>query len=189
MTSDSRKRSPLDEYVRGQRIEGYLQDRYTRTTISYLLFLDSVLIILTVPMNSLSNHVAVCSLNSLINLSSNSLTESTTRHRYPHFSLLLSVTPSLKSSRASHYILELKRKLSQYTEIKMAAYYKDLDRHSNKLMKKPLISIKGSAMRKAPRFFLRHQRGDRFFGWISYAYAQSPNAETVHRRTVSFLFV
>ena len=29
MTSDLRKKLTLDEYVRGQRIEGYLQDRYT----------------------------------------------------------------------------------------------------------------------------------------------------------------
>ena len=80
--------------------------------------------------------------------------------------------PSLKSSRASHYILELKRQLSQYTEIKMAAYYKDLSGIAT-VDEEAAYLNQGVGYAQGTEIFLRHQRNDRFFGWVSYAYALS----------------
>ena len=80
--------------------------------------------------------------------------------------------PALKSSQASHYILELKRQLSRDTEIKMAAYYKDFadlvtaDEEAGYLNQ-------GVGYAQGTEIFLRHRSGDRFFAWVSYAYALS----------------
>ena len=95
--------------------------------------------------------------------------------------------PSLKSSRASHYILELKRQISQDTEIRMAAYYKDLEGIATSDEEAAYLN-QGVGYAQGTEIFLRHQRSDRFFGWISYAYALSKRPRP-HRRTVSFLFV
>ena len=80
--------------------------------------------------------------------------------------------PALKSSRASHYILELKRQLSQDTEIKMAAYYKDLTGIVTTDAEVAYLN-QGEGYAQGTEIFLRHQSGERFFGWISYAYALS----------------
>ena len=80
--------------------------------------------------------------------------------------------PDLKPSRASHYILELKRQISQGTEIKMAAYYKDLEGIATSDEEAAYLN-QGVGYAQGTEIFLRHQRGNRFFGWISYAYALS----------------
>ena len=125
MIFGSRRRSPLDEYVRGQRIEGYLQDRY-----ALLPFLSAVFGLRFDYFNR-TDELSIQPRGSLlIELPNNSeLQFAYGIYNQAPLPALLSPTignPTLKSSRASHYILELKRQLSQDTEIKMAAYYKDL---------------------------------------------------------------
>ena len=161
----------LDEYVRGQRIEGYLQDRYT------LLPSLSAVFGLRFDYFNRTDELSVQPRGKLLLELPNT---SEIQFAYGVYNqtpipALLSPTignPMLKSSRASHYILELKRKLSQDTEIEMAAYYKDLvdlvtvDEEASYLNQ-------GVGYAQGTEIFLRHQRDDRFFGWISYAYAQS----------------
>ena len=161
----------VDEYVRGQRIEGYLQDRYTM-----LPFL-SVVFGLRFDYFNRTDELSIQPRGSLlVELPNNSELQFAygIYNQTPIPALLSSNVgnPALKSSRASHYILELKRQLSQATEIKMAAYYKDFaglvtaDEEATYLNQ-------GVGYAQGTEIFLRHQSGDRLFGWISYAYALS----------------
>ena len=168
---------PLDEYVRGQRIEGYLQDRYT------LLPFLSVVFGLRFDYFNRTDELSIQPRGSLlIELPNRSeLQFAYGIYNQTPIPALLSPTignPALKSSRASHYILELKRQLSQDTEIKMAAYYKDLTGLATTDEEAAYLN-QGVGYAQGTEIFLRHQRGDRFFGWISYAYALSKRRDRI----------
>lgn len=162
---------PLDEYVRGQRIEGYLQDRYT--VFPFL----SVVFGLRFDYFNRTDELSIQPRGSLLVELPN---RSELQFAYGIYNqtpipALLSPTignPALKSSRASHYILELKRQLSQETEIEMAAYYKDLTGLAT-VDEEAAYLNQGVGYAQGTEIFLRHQRENRFFGWVSYAYAQS----------------
>ncbi|MYB01575.1 TonB-dependent receptor [Candidatus Poribacteria bacterium] len=167
----------LDEYVRGQRIEGYLQDRYTP-----LPFL-SVVLGLRFDYFNRTDELSIQPRGSLlVELPNNSeLQFAYGVYNQAPIPALLSPTignPALKPSRASHYILELKRQLSQRTEIKMAAYYKDLADLAT-VDEEAAYLNQGVGYAQGTEIFLRHQRGDRFFGWISYAYALSKRRDRI----------
>ena len=162
---------PLDEYVRGQRIEGYLQDRYT------LLPFLSVVFGLRFDYFNRIDQLSIQPRGSLlVELPNNSELQFAygIYNQTPLPALLSSSigNPALKSSRASHYILELKRQLSQDTEIKMAAYYKDLTGLATTDTEAAYLN-QGTGYAQGTEFFLRHRSGERLFGWISYAYALS----------------
>ena len=161
----------VDEYVRGQRIEGYLQDRYTM-----LPFL-SVVFGLRFDYFNRTDELSIQPRGSLlVELPNNSELQFAygIYNQTPIPALLSSSVgnPALKSSRASHYILELKRQLSQATEIKMAAYYKDFAGLVT-ADEEAIYLNQGIGYAQGTEIFLRHQSGDRLFGWISYAYALS----------------
>ena len=161
----------LDEYVRGYRVEAYLQDRYT------LLPFLSVVFGLRFDYFNTINQLSVQPRGSVLVQLPNSSELQFAYGLYnqkpqpPQLSPSIG-NPALKSSQANHYILELKRPLSPNTEIKMAAYYKDFadlvtaDEEAGYLNQ-------GAGYAQGTEIFLRHQGGDRFFGWISYAYALS----------------
>lgn len=165
------ERVALDEYVRGQRIEGYLQNRHT--VLPYLSVVYGLRFDYFNRIDELSIQPRGSILIELPNRSE--LQFSYGLYNQSPLPALLSPSignPALKSSQASHYILELKRQLSQDTEIKMAAYYKDLT---------GLVTVdeeaaylnQGEGYAQGTEIFLRHRGGERFFGWISYAYALS----------------
>ena len=167
----------LDEYVRGQRIEGYLQDRY-----AMLPFL-SIVFGLRFDYFNRTDELSIQPRGSLlVEFPNNSeLQFAYGIYNQAPLPALLSPSignPTLKSSRASHYILELKRQLSQDTEIKMAAYYKDFaglvtsDEEASYLNQ-------GTGYAQGTEIFLRHQNGNKFFGWVSYAYALSKRRDRV----------
>ena len=54
----------------------------------------------------------------------------------------------------------------------MAAYYKDLTGIAT-VDEEAAYLNQGTGYAQGTEIFLRHQSGDRFFGWISYAYALS----------------
>ena len=161
----------IDETVRGQRIEGYLQDRYSLLpflSVVYGLRLDYF------------NEIDELSIQPRASLHLELPNNSEIQFAYGLYNqapipaqLSNSVgNPELKSSQASHYIVELKRQLSQDTEIKIAAYYKDLIN----LITSDNISTflnQGVGYAQGTEIFLRHNSGDKFLGWISYAYALS----------------
>ncbi len=161
----------LDEYVRGQRIEGYFQDRYA--LLPYLSVVYGLRFDYFNRIDQLSIQPRGTLLLELPN--SSELQFAYGIYNQTPIPALLSPTignPDLKSSRASHYILELKRPLSQDTEIKMAAYYKDLTGIAT-VDEEAAYLNQGTGYAQGTEIFLRHQSGDRFFGWISYAYALS----------------
>ncbi len=161
----------IDETVRGQRIEGYLQDRYNLLpflSVVYGLRFDYF------------NQIDELSIQPRGSLRVELPNSSELQFAYGIYNqtpipaqLSTSVgNPELKSSQASHFIIELKRQLSQDTEIKIAAYYKDLAN----LVTSDELSVflnQGVGYAQGTEIFLRHQSSDRFFGWISYAYALS----------------
>ncbi len=165
------ERNTLDESARGQRIESYLQNIYNLLpflTIVYGLRVDYFNLIdeLTIqPRSSLQLKLP----------NSSELQFAYGIYNQTPIPAQLSSSvgnPNLKSSQASHYILELKRELSPDTEIKMAAYYKDLIN----LVTSDDIDVflnQGEGYAQGTEIFLRHRSGDKFFGWISYAYALS----------------
>ena len=161
----------LDESVRGQRLEAYFQDRYT-----VLPFL-SVVFGLRFDYFNRIDQLSVQPRGSVLLELPNSSELQFAYGVYNQTPLPPQLSPSignpaLKSSQASHYILELKQQLSQDTEIKMAAYYKNLA---------DLVTVdeaagylnQGVGYAQGTEVFLRHRRSDRFFAWISYAYALS----------------
>lgn len=161
----------IDESVRGQRIEAYLQDRF-----NILPFLSVVYGVRFDYFNRI-DEISVQPRGSIrIELPNTSELQFAygIYNQTPIPAQLSSSVgnPELKSSQASHYILEVKREISQNTEIKMAAYYKDLVN----LVTSDEVSIfqnQGIGYAQGTEIFLRHRTGDRFFGWVSYAYALS----------------
>ena len=167
----------LDEYVRGQRIEGYLQDRYA------LLPFLSVVFGLRFDYFNRTDELSIQPRGSLLVELPNSSELQFAYGVYNQAPLpaLLSPSvgnPALKSSRARHYILELKRQLSQDTEIKMAAYYKDFAGLATTDEEAAYLN-QGVGYAQGTEIFLRHQSGDKLFGWISYAYALSKRRDRV----------
>ena len=161
----------IDESVRGQRIEGYLQDRYN------LLPFLSVVYGLRFDYFNRIDELSVQPRGSLrVELpNSSELQFAYGIYNQTPIPAQLSNSvgnPKLKSSQASHYILELKRQLSQDTEIKMAAYYKDLVNLVTS-DEGAIFLNQGVGYAQGTEIFLRHRSGDRFFGWVSYAYALS----------------
>lgn len=161
----------LDEYVRGQRIEGYIQDRYT------LLPFLSVVFGLRFDYFNRIDELSIQPRGSLLlelpNSSELQFAYGIYNQTPQPWQLSSSVgNPALRASRASHYILELKRQLSPDTEIKMAAYYKDLAGLVTVADETGYLN-QGVGYAQGAEIFFRHQNGDRVFGWISYAYALS----------------
>ena len=165
------EKEAIDESVRGQRIEAYLQDRFNILpflSVVYGLRLDYF------------NRIDEMSLQPRGSIRLELPNTSELQFAYGIYNqtpipaqLSSSVgNPELKSSQASHYILELKRQISESTEIKMAAYYKDLVN----LVTSDEVSIflnQGIGYAQGTEVFLRHRSGDKFFGWLSYAYTLS----------------
>lgn len=161
----------IDETVRGQRIEGYLQDRYN------LLPFLSVVYGLRFDYYNQIDELSIQPRGSLrVELpNSSELQFAYGIYNQTPIPAQLSTSvgnPELKSSQASHFIVELKRELSQDTEIKIAAYYKDL---VNLVTSDELAVFlnQGVGYAQGTEIFLRHQSSAKFFGWISYAYALS----------------
>ena len=161
----------LDEYVRGYRAEAYLQDRYT-----VLPFLSVVFGLRFDYFNRIDQLSVQPRGSVLVQLPNNSEVQFAygIYNQTPIPAQLSSGVgnPDLKSSQASHYILELKRQISQDTEIKMAAYYKDLADLVTADTEAAYLN-QGVGYAQGTEIFLRHRRGDRLFGWVSYAYALS----------------
>ena len=161
----------IDETVRGQRLESYLQNRYN------LLPFISVVYGLRVDYFNRIDELTIQPRGSLrIELpNSSELQFAYGIYNQTPIPAQLSDSvgnPNLKSSQASHYILELKREISPDTEIKFAAYYKDLVN----LVTSDDINVflnQGEGYAQGTEIFLRHRSGDKFFGWVSYAYALS----------------
>lgn len=80
--------------------------------------------------------------------------------------------PDVKSSEASHYILELERQLSDHTKFKVAGYYRNLSNLVTSDSEEVYLN-QGDGMARGLELFLRHNAGTRFFGWASYAYVRS----------------
>ena len=165
------ERIPIDEEVRGQRTELYLQDRYTALPFLSIVFgvrLDYF---------NLTNQFSIQPRGSVLFELPNSSELQFAYGIYEQTPIppQLSETignPDLHSSRASHYILELKRQVSEDTEIKMAAYYKDLTDLVISDVDAGFLN-QGVGYAQGAEIFLRHRRTDRFFAWVSYAYALS----------------
>lgn len=161
----------IDETVRGQRIESYLQNRYN------LLPFLSVVYGLRVDYFNRIDELSIQPRGSLRLELPNSSELQFAYGIYNQTPIPAQLSnsvgnPNLKSSQASHYILELKREVSPDTEIKIAAYYKDLVN----LVTSDDINVflnQGEGYAQGTELFLRHRSGDKFFGWISYAYALS----------------
>lgn len=165
------EKNTIDETVRGQRIESYLQNRYN------LLPFLSVVYGLRVDYFNRIDELTIQPRGSLRLELPNSSELQFAYGIYNQTPIPAQLSnsvgnPNLKSSQASHYILELKREISPATEIKIAAYYKDLVN----LVTSDDINVflnQGEGYAQGTEIFLRHRSGDKFFGWISYAYALS----------------
>ena len=161
----------LDEYVRGYRAEAYLQDRYT--VLPFLSVVFGVRFDYFNRINQLSVQPRGSVLVELPNNSELQFAYGIYNQTPIPAQLSSSIgNPGLKSSQASHYILELKRQISQDTEIKMAAYYKNLADLVTADEEAAYLN-QGAGYAQGTEIFLRHRRGNRFFGWVSYAYALS----------------
>lgn len=165
------ERQNVDESVRGIRAEGYLQDRFA------LLPMLSVVFGLRFDYFNRIDELSLQPRGSiLVELPNRSELQFSygVYNQSPQPWLLSSAlgNPALNASEASHYIVELKQELSPDTEIKMAGYYKDF---------KGLVTSDGEGSylnqgvgyAQGAEIFLRHRIGERFFGWVSYAYALS----------------
>ena len=167
----------INETVRGQRIEAYLQDRYN--LLPYL----SVVLGLRTDYFSEIDELSIQPRGSIRFELPNSSELQFAYGIYNQSPIPGQLSPSvgnpeLKSSQASHYILELKRQLSPDTEIKIAAYYKDLVN----LVTADETSVylnQGEGYAQGTELFLRHRSGDKFFGWVSYAYALSKRRDRI----------
>ena len=169
-------RLTFDESALGKRLEIYLQDRYRvlpflsvvlglRT--DYLSFVDGLSI---QPRGSLLFEISA---GSQVQLSYGNYQQ---RPAPPRLTQSVG-NPELSNSGASHYVLEYTREISSETEIKVAGYYKNLvDLATNDDEARYLNQGVGFA--QGTEVFLRHQTGDRFLSWGSYAYGLSKRRDS-----------
>ena len=81
--------------------------------------------------------------------------------------------PGVKDSTATHYILEAERQLSADTILKVACYYKKLADLITQTEDDRRYLNQGRGFARGAEIFLKHEIGERFFGWLSYAYSRS----------------
>ena len=80
--------------------------------------------------------------------------------------------PNLKSSMASHYVLEVEREISPSTHFKLAGYYKNHDQVITADDASKYLN-QGEGFTRGTEVLLRHRQDDRFLGFLSYAYSRS----------------
>ena len=165
------EKQSIDESSLGKRVEIYMQDRY-----KVLPFLSVVLGLRTDYLNQIDGLSIQPRGSLLFEISPGSQVQ----FSYGNYQqvptpprLTRSVgNPELSTSQASHYVLEYTREISETTEIKVAGYYKNLvDLVTNDDDTRYLNQGVGFA--QGSEVFLRHQAGERFLGWGSYAYGLS----------------
>ena len=164
-------RLTFDESALGKRLEIYLQDRYRLLPFlsvvlglrtDYLSFTDGLSI---QPRGSLLFEISA---GSQVQLSYGNYQQ---RPAPPRLTQSVG-NPELSNSGASHYVVEYTREISSETEIKVAGYYKnlvDLATHDDEAR----YLNQGVGFARGTEVFLRHQAGERFLGWGSYAYGLS----------------
>ena len=161
-----------------QRAEGYLQGRYD--PLSFL----SLALGMRFDYLNLTEELSVQPRGSLsVKLPNNS----TLRFAYGTYEqsplayqvLAEGGNRDLKSSLAQHYVMEFEHELSSQTELKLAAYYKSLNdlvaANDAELLHTDLLATvnyrnQGSGFIGGAEAFLRHRIGEKFFGWLSYAW-------------------
>lgn len=169
-----------------QRIETYLQTRYDPTSI--------VSVALGVRLDYL-NVIEQLSIQPRGSVSIKLPIGSNLRFAYgryeqsPQLSQLLSENgnDTLKSSLASHYIMEIEQEVTPFTDFKFATYYKDM----RKIITEDEVSHflnQGFGYVGGVELFLRHRVPDRFFGWISYAYTHAERKENPDINYQPYLF-
>ncbi len=93
----------------------------------------------------------------------------------------------LESTLTRHYILELTHELSERTEFKCAAYYKQASRLVTPDETLNYLN-QGSGSVSGAEAFLRHRIPERFFGWVSYAYTHAERRERPGAPSLPHLF-
>ena len=182
-----------------QRAEGYLQVRYD--PLSFL----------SVALGVRSDYLNLTEELSIQPRGSLSLTLPTTSTlrfaygRYEQSPLAYQVLKEdgnrdLKPSLTEHYILELEHELSPQTELKLAVYYKDLQKLVTRsvdldaFFDNPNAAFTTAYLNQGRGFvngaevFLRHRVSEKFFGWVSYAYTHAERRETLDDIYKPFLF-
>lgn len=169
-------RQTFDESALGKRLEIYLQDRYRvlpflsvvlglRT--DYLSFVDGLSI---QPRGSLLFEISA---GSQVQLSYGNYQQ---RPAPPRLTQSVG-NPELSNSGASHYVLEYTREISEASEVKVAGYYKNLTDLATRDDDARYLN-QGVGFAQGTEVFLRHQAGERFLGWGSYAYGLSKRRDS-----------
>ena len=190
----------LDEFnFTFRRAEGYLQARYD--PLSFL----SIALGIRFDYLNLTEELSIQPRGSL------SLTlpsTSTLRFAYGRYEqsplayqvLKVDGNRDLKPSLTEHYIMELEHELSPQTELKLALYYKDMQRlvtrsvNLEALFDDPDAATttpylnQGTGFASGAEIFLRHRVSEKFFGWVSYAYTHIERRETPDAIYKPFLF-
>ena len=166
----------FDESALGKRFEIYLQDRYR-----ILPFLSIVLGLRTDYISDIDELSIQPRGSLLFEISPGSqvqLSYGNYQQRPAPPRLTQSVgNPELSNSQASHYVLEYTREISETTEVKVAGYYKNLvDLATNDDEARYLNQGVGFA--QGTEVFIRHQAGNRFLSWGSYAYGLSKRRDS-----------
>ncbi len=79
--------------------------------------------------------------------------------------------PRLSANRAEHTVISLERKFSRDLLGRVDAYYKNY--YDLVVSENNQTGNRGLGTAKGIEFFLREDLGEKFFGWISYAYSKS----------------
>lgn len=86
----------------------------------------------------------------------------------PHFG-----NPQLSANLAEHGVLSLEKKFSRELTGRIDAYYKRYDELAVYDSSRKTYVNEGEGTAKGVEVLLREDAGERFFGWISYAYSKS----------------
>ena len=151
--------------------EGYLQDRFALTTwLSFTLgvrlnYFNLTNAILLEPRASLSIQVpGGASLRAAWG----------EYHQSPYAIYILPDwgNPDVHASKATHYILEVEKEVSNNTSIKLAGYYKDLQ---DLITEHPtaIYLNQGQGFAHGMELLFKHKPSERFVGWLSYTYSLS----------------
>lgn len=94
---------------------------------------------------------------------------------------------SLKPSLARHYVLELEHMFPYNTQLKLATYYKNIERTITEDAIKHYLN-QGAGFIYGSEVFIRQSFSDKLWGWISYGYTHREQRQTPNSLYQPYLF-
>jgi hypothetical protein len=86
--------------------------------------------------------------------------------------------PGLDFNRSQHTVAGVEQRLGGPWSVKVEGYYKDYQKTVVEVPDDRIYSNEGQGLARGLELMLKHEAGGRFFGWLSYSFAESWRLDT-----------